>query len=51
MEIKNIVFRVCRSPTSCNDLQDQYVPEGGNWFQPDLIGVPDHAETGRLGVG
>lgn len=35
---RGIPFRICASSTNCSVSMDQYVPEGGNWFQLDEQG-------------
>ena len=41
---RGLVFRICNSTTNCNQKLDQYVPEGGYWFQLDEQGYRYEAD-------
>lgn len=40
---RGLVFRICRSTTNCTEKLNEFVPEGGFWFQRDEKGPYDSA--------
>lgn len=36
---RGLVFRICRSTTNCTEKLNEFVPEGGFWFQRDEKGL------------
>ena len=46
---KALVFRICNSTSNCNQAQNEWVPEGGSWYQLDQMGYRDLPAPGWLG--